>query len=184
MHAVFFIWGQALSWQQPWKVSEDTIWVSRKRWGDKDKEWTLIRHWLSIVPWCKCVSSPAVVSIGPVLLHLADDQQHIIVFKDLIMLSKETSRAKINVCSVWCFLNNRTMTVLCILSLMPLFSRFSITTRHDYEQVALSSDYQCKLSRSAAPQMCLCFAEPFIIAFFIYGTSNYYWAINGSCIYI
>lgn len=55
----------------------------------------------------------------------------------------------------------------------PLLPNFGITSQHGHKQVFFPEDYQCKLSRSAAPPMCLCFAKPFIIAFLIYEFPRY-----------
>lgn len=41
-----------------------------------------------------------------------------------------------------------------------------IASQHDCKRLSSPKDYQCKLPRSAALQMCLRFAKPFIIAFY------------------
>ncbi len=56
----------------------------------------------------------------------------------------------------------------CLLSLILLLPWFGITSQHDNKQVIPPRDYRCKLSRSAALWMCLCFAKPFYNCIFLF----------------
>lgn len=93
--------------------------------------------------------------------------------KDLIMISWEIVRTKLTSVSIAV---SQIMIVLSAFASSFLFLCFldSLSSQHDYQRAILPEYCQCKLSRSAAPQMCLSFTKPFlIIAFFIYWLYTY-----------
>lgn len=146
-------------------------WCQEKRW--RDKEWKLTEDWLSPVPLCKSVVSTAVAYIGLDFLHLVDDQvikQQLLsetLTKDLIMIVLTSlQRTIVTFCKVCCY--SVTLSSSPFFSPSFCFLDSLSQVNNFYKRVILPKDYQCKLSCSAAPQMCLCFAKPFYNCIFLF----------------